>query len=133
MATIKLADVRKEHKESKGSVKGCIKMIYSSAGKQTNKLLNMYGKKSVVFGLAKRIEADTCIGQQAVAKDGSLRFTKTGKEVLIKVSVDLVLKWFVSNQDKAAEIVAEVAVENAADNQETETIQETEQVEDAAA
>jgi hypothetical protein len=50
---------------------------------------------------------------------------------MVKVSVDLVSRWFVSNQDKAAEIVAEVKAENENNNEENKNNKK--QVENAAA
>ena len=100
MATIKLSDVRRENKECKGSIKGCIKYLYANEGKATKKLLTLFGSKETVFGLADRIESDLHIGEQATTKDGSLRVNKAGNPIIVKVSVDLVARWFVANQPK---------------------------------
>ena len=101
---IKLTDIRKENKECKSSVKGCIKYLYANDGKETKKLLALYGSKEVVYGLADRIATDMHIGEQAKTKDGVLRTSKAGKAIIVKVSVDLVARWFVANQEQALEI-----------------------------
>ncbi len=100
---IKLADIRKENKECKTSVKGCIKYLYANEGKETKKLLALYGSKEVVFGLADIIAADMHIGEQA-KKDGALRTSKAGNAIIVKVSIDLVARWFVANQCNAAKV-----------------------------
>lgn len=133
MATIKLTEIRKENKENKSSVKGCIKFLYGGEGKQTKKLLAKYGDKATVFMLAERIEKDMRIGEQAVNKAGEKRVSKSGNAIMVKVSVDLVSRWFVSNQDKAAEIVAEVKAENENNNEENKKNNNKKQVENAAA
>lgn len=97
MATIKLADIRKENKECKSSIKGCIKYLYANEGKETKKLLALFGTKETVFGLADQIEKDLHIGEQATTKDGALRVSKAGNPIIIKVSVDLVARWFVAH------------------------------------
>lgn len=99
---IKLADIRRENKECKNSVKGCIKYLYANEGSQTKALLSLYGDKKQVFGLADLIESDLHIGEQATKKDGTLRTSKAGTPIIVKVSVDLVARWFVANQAKAA-------------------------------
>lgn len=111
---IKLADIRKENKECKTSVKGCIKYLYANEGKETKKLLALYGSKEVVFGLADVIAADMRIGEQAKTKDGALRTSKAGNAIIVKVSVDLVARWFVANQSNAATKVQEAAKAKAA-------------------
>ena len=98
------------------SVKGCIKRVYNCDGKETQKLLKLYGTKAVVFGLADRIEKDMRIGEQAMKKDGTLRTSAKGNAIIVKVSIDLVLCWFVNNQENAAAIVKEVQAENANNN-----------------
>lgn len=113
---IKLADIRRENKECKNSVKGCIKYLYANEGKQTKALLALYGDKKTVFALADIIESDLHIGEQATKKDGTLRTSKAGNPIIVKVSVDLVARWFVANQAKAAEQAkraAEVVAEEA--------------------
>lgn len=136
---IKLADVRKENKAVKNSVKGNIKFLYQSDGKETKKLLALYGTKAQVFNLADRIEKDMRIGEQAKKADGTLRVSKSGNAIIVKVSIDLVTRWFVANQEKAAEIVAEVekeiqAAEQAAEQAKNLNAQEqAEQTEQAAA
>lgn len=132
---IKLADVRKENKAVKNSVKGNIKFLYQSDGKETKKLLALYGTKAQVFNLAERIEKDMRIGEQAKKADGTLRVSKSGNAIIVKVSIDLVTRWFVANQEKAAEIVAEVAAEQAAAEQakNLNAQEQAEQTEQAAA
>lgn len=100
---IKLTDIRKENKECKNSVKGCIKYLYANEGNQTKVLLALYGDKKTVFGLADIIESDLHIGKQATKKDGTLRTSKAGCAIIVKVSIDLVARWFVANQAQAAE------------------------------
>ena len=102
-AEIKLSDVRKENKECKSSVKGCIKYLYANEGKETKKLLALYGDKATVFGLADKIAEDMGIGKEAHKADGTVRTNKNGEAVIVKVSVDLVARWFIANQAKASE------------------------------
>ena len=136
MAAIKLADVRKENKAVKNSVKGNIKFLYQSDGKETKKLLALYGTKAQVFNLAERIEKDMRIGEQAKKADGTLRVSKNGNAIIVKVSIDLVTCWFVANQEKAAEIVAEVEKEMQAAAEQAKNLnaqEQAEQTEQAAA
>jgi len=125
---IKLTDIRKENKECKSSVKGCIKYLYANDGKETKKLLALYGSKEVVYGLADRIETDMHIGEQAKTKDGVLRTSKAGKAIIVKVSVDLVARWFVANQEQALEI-AEGVKQAQADKQARERAEKMAQAE----
>ena len=129
---IKLTDIRKENKECKSSVKGCIKYLYANDGKETKKLLALYGSKEVVYGLADRIATDMHIGEQAKTKDGGLRTSKAGKAIIVKVSVDLVARWFVANQEQALEI-AEGVKQAQADKQARERAEKMAQAEAAKA
>lgn len=120
MSGIKLADIRKENKEMKTSVKGCIKALYANEGKQTKALLNKYGTKEQVFALANRISMDMHIGKQAEKKDGTLRFSKSGNVIIVKVSLDLVTRWFVSHQEQAATIAENIKAEIETERQKKE-------------
>ena len=60
-------------------------------------------QRESLVALADKIAEDMGIGKEAHTADGTVRTNKNGEAVIVKVSVDLVARWFIANQAKASE------------------------------
>jgi len=97
--TFKLANIRKEIKEQKGTVSQCIKFVCSITD-DCKELRKLAPAKRDFLPLAGRIYTEMGVGETVTTKRCSY---------IRQCSVDLVLRWLVRNQDNLAQIIAEEA------------------------
>lgn len=97
---IKLANIRKEIKEQKGTVSQCIKFVCSITD-DCKELRKLAPAKKDFLSLAGRIYNDMGVGETVTTKRCSY---------VRQCSVDLVLRWLVRNQENLAQIIAEESI-----------------------